>query len=470
MRFVSLVARRLLTWSQRYDWSPWRRVPCLEPSLSHQLPPSGAGTPVERTHANGAARSLQGWIGGPRRSLHQLLERRMAASWALRSSPAGSATERAASSGWPTCAYNSMRCRQHQVRYMATEPWSCVARLDAKDIRSEHEQEVQRLRVLLQEVKSAYPQESRTLQGAMRARVAATLYEASKLVDTLSNQLQSSAEQLLSFEQLAEVYRTHDALLDLGSGLRAAVPVEAFPPGMVPVAKLEEKRRLRKRDRILAEQESEAALQERIFRELHGQDVSSAEDTGSGGYAEWYEKSVEPRTLLRGFHTVLLDMRRVAKVTKGSTRLSFRAAVCIGNGKGIGGYGDGKARTIQGAVARATREARRNLIYVPLHRQQTVPHAVSARFGRCLVYLWPLGPNAGLRMNYFYQCALDVIGVKNAGAKLHGSRNRINALKALFEALKGLHDPAEIAASRGYRVLDLSAYIEGKLQSALMSQ
>jgi small subunit ribosomal protein S5 len=342
--------------------------------------------------------------------------------------------------------------------------------MDTKDLHDEHERELQRLQVLLEEVKSAYPQEPSALVGDMRIRATATLYTASKLVENLSAQLQRSSDTLLSFEQLAEVYRTHESLLDMSFGLGVAVPVEAFPPGMVPEPEREKPRRLTKRDRVLAEQQAESALQERIFRELYGHKTVAAQEAGSGGYAQWHEESTDPRTLLRGFHTVLLEMRRVAKVTKGSTRLSYRAVVCIGNGKGVGGYGDGKARTIQGAVARATREARRNLIYVPLHQQRTVPHAVTARFGRCLVYLWPLKSNVGLRMNYFYRCALDIIGVKDAGAKLHGSRNRMNAMKALFEALKRLQDPAEMAISRGYRVLDLSAYIEGKLQTALLAR
>jgi small subunit ribosomal protein S5 len=365
---------------------------------------------------------------------------------------------------------------QFLKRGLVTETWSCVAKLDTAGLRSEHEQEVQRLSIFLQEVMSAYPQESKALVGIMRERVSATLYDAKKLVETLKAHLQTSGDALLSFEQLAQVYRTREALLDLSFGLRVAVPIEAYPPGMVPQPELEEKRRLTKRDKILAEQEAESALQERRYRELYGPvadardnvQYENSDECPSGGYAQWYEDSSDPRTLLRGFHTVLLDMKRVAKVTEGSTRLSYRAAVCIGNGKGVGGYGDGKARTVQGAIRRATREARRNLIYVPLYEQRTIPHESTARFGRCLVYLWPLKSNTGLRMNYFYQCALDVIGVKDAGAKLHGSRNRINALKALFEALKQIHDPVDVAKSRGYRVVDLSSYIEGKLQTALL--
>jgi ribosomal protein S5 len=53
----------------------------------------------------------------------------------------------------------------------------------------------------------------------------------------------------------------------------------------------------------------------------------------------------------------VVNVRRVAKVTKGGRTFTFSATVVVGNGNGIVGEGLGKAREVQEAIQKAIDDA-----------------------------------------------------------------------------------------------------------------
>ena len=57
---------------------------------------------------------------------------------------------------------------------------------------------------------------------------------------------------------------------------------------------------------------------------------------------------------------------RVVKVTKGGRTFSFSATVVLGNGNGIVGEGQGKAKEVQEAIQKAIDDAKKNLVNVPV--------------------------------------------------------------------------------------------------------
>ena len=69
----------------------------------------------------------------------------------------------------------------------------------------------------------------------------------------------------------------------------------------------------------------------------------------------------------------VVQIRRVTKVVKGGKKLSFRAILVIGNEKGEVGIGVGKASDVIGAVKKAASDGKRNLVSVPLTRDNSIP-------------------------------------------------------------------------------------------------
>src|SRR5690349_24762579 len=88
------------------------------------------------------------------------------------------------------------------------------------------------------------------------------------------------------------------------------------------------------------------------------------------------ERSAEPELIEK-----LVGINRVAKVVKGGRRFGFAAIVVVGDGKGRAGYGAGKAREVPEAIRKATDQARRAMIRVPLREGRTLHHDVVGHYG-----------------------------------------------------------------------------------------
>lgn len=163
----------------------------------------------------------------------------------------------------------------------------------------------------------------------------------------------------------------------------------------------------------------------------------------------YFEKSTTMEEVLRGYDTALLQVGRVHKVVKGGTTSSMRALVAIGNRRGTAGYGEGKSDTAQHAVERACRDAKRNLLNIDLHQGRTIYHRVKGEFVVSEVSLWPAPRGTGISANNNFAIIFELFGMKDIGAKLHGSRSLSNAVKALFNALSRLQTPESVARARG---------------------
>src|SRR6187402_2110505 len=82
----------------------------------------------------------------------------------------------------------------------------------------------------------------------------------------------------------------------------------------------------------------------------------------------------------------VVNINRVAKVTKGGRTFSFTAIIVVGNGKGIVGHGLGKASEVTDAIAKGIEDAKKNLIKVPVING-TIPHEQIGKFGGGLVFI-----------------------------------------------------------------------------------
>ncbi len=153
----------------------------------------------------------------------------------------------------------------------------------------------------------------------------------------------------------------------------------------------------------------------------------------------------------------LVSINRVAKVVKGGRRFSFAALVVVGDGRGRVGYGTGKAREVPEAIRKATDQAKRDMIRVPLREGRTLHHDVQGRYGAGRVVLRAAPAGTGIIAGGPMRAVFETMGVNDVVAKSIGTANPHNMIKATFKALGNCMSPRVVATRRGKKVSDLVA-------------
>ena len=146
-----------------------------------------------------------------------------------------------------------------------------------------------------------------------------------------------------------------------------------------------------------------------------------------------------------------VQIRRCACVVKGGRRFSFTALVVVGGGRGKVGYGYGKAGEVPVAIEKATKQAGRSFVSVPL-AENTIPHEVIGRFRSSRVKLIPAKPGTGLKAGEAVRAVVESAGITDILTKCYGSTNAMNVVKATFDALSRLRTRDQIAQLRGVEV------------------
>ncbi len=150
----------------------------------------------------------------------------------------------------------------------------------------------------------------------------------------------------------------------------------------------------------------------------------------------------------------VVSINRVAKVVKGGRRFRFSAIVVVGDGQGKVGAGLGKAQEVPEAIRKALEKAKKEMIQVPI-QHNTIPYAVTGRFGSGKVLLRPATEGTGVIAGGPVRAVVEVAGIKNVLTKCLGSNNPHNAVKATMEALRQLSSPEAVAQRRNRPLAEL---------------
>lgn len=148
------------------------------------------------------------------------------------------------------------------------------------------------------------------------------------------------------------------------------------------------------------------------------------------------------------FVETVVHINRVAKVVKGGKNFSFSAVVVAGDGNGKVGFGTGKAREVPPAIAKASEQAKKFAIRVPL-TGGTVPHSVWGRWGATRVLLRPASPGTGVIAGGGVRAVMESAGIQDILTKIVGSRNPFNVVRATFDALNRLMTEEQVRRLRG---------------------
>ncbi|MBY0292067.1 MAG: 30S ribosomal protein S5 [Alphaproteobacteria bacterium] len=148
----------------------------------------------------------------------------------------------------------------------------------------------------------------------------------------------------------------------------------------------------------------------------------------------------------------LVAINRVAKVVKGGKRFGFSAIVVVGDGKGRVGHGTGKAREVPEAIQKATEQAKRYMVRIPLREGRTLHHDVTASFGAGLVHMRSAVPGTGIIAGGPMRAVCEALGIQDVVSKSIGSSNPHNMVRATFKALQMISAPRQVAARRGKKI------------------
>lgn len=162
----------------------------------------------------------------------------------------------------------------------------------------------------------------------------------------------------------------------------------------------------------------------------------------------------ENKSKASNFVDYVIHVARVTKVTKGGKTFSFSALVVSGDQQGHVGVGLGKSREVSLAIAKATNQARKNLINITL-RGTTVPYDVRGQHGASRVVIRPAYKGTGVIAGGAVRKVMEAAGVKDVLTKSLGSSNPKNVAKATLNAFAQLRSAADLAKLRGKTIAEL---------------
>lgn len=173
-----------------------------------------------------------------------------------------------------------------------------------------------------------------------------------------------------------------------------------------------------------------------------------AREDNRGGRREQREETPE-------FADRLVAINRVSKTVKGGKRFGFAALVVVGDQRGRVGFGKGKAKEVPEAIRKATEQAKRQMIRVPLRDGRTLHHDMEGRHGAGKVVMRTAPQGTGIIAGGPMRAVFEMLGIQDVVAKSIGSQNPYNMIRATLDGLTNETSPRMVAQRRGKKVSDI---------------
>jgi len=151
----------------------------------------------------------------------------------------------------------------------------------------------------------------------------------------------------------------------------------------------------------------------------------------------------------------LVAINRVSKTVKGGKRFGFAALVVVGDQRGRVGFGKGKAKEVPEAIRKATEQAKRQMIRVPLREGRTLHHDMEGRWGAGKVVMRAATQGTGIIAGGPMRAVFEMLGLQDVVAKSIGSQNPYNMIRATLDGLTKGCSPRMVAQRRGKKVAEI---------------
>ncbi len=207
------------------------------------------------------------------------------------------------------------------------------------------------------------------------------------------------------------------------------------------------KRRRERRPRRDDEPRPEWMPKTDIGRKVKNGEIASIEEIFSQGKGIQEPEIVD--FLLKGVSEETLCIMNTQRMTDCGRKAQFRAVVLIGDKSGHVGIGSGKSEEVQPAIEAAAKDARRNLISVPIgcgswecgcKTRHSLPIRVVGKNGSVEVVLKPAPRGLGIAANSVVKKVLAAAGVKDSWSFSRGrTRSTYNMAMAVLKALDSLN-------------------------------
>ena len=155
------------------------------------------------------------------------------------------------------------------------------------------------------------------------------------------------------------------------------------------------------------------------------------------------------------FKEKLVAINRITKVVKGGRRFGFAALVVSGDGQGRVGFGSGKAKEVPEAIRKASEEAKKTMVRIPLREGRTIHHDVKAKDGSGRIVLRSASKGTGIIAGGPVRAVCEVLGVKDIVAKSMGTANPHNVIRATMKALLKQTSPKQISSIRNKKISEI---------------
>ena len=161
----------------------------------------------------------------------------------------------------------------------------------------------------------------------------------------------------------------------------------------------------------------------------------------------------------------LVAINRVSKTVKGGKRFGFAALVVVGDQKGRVGFGKGKAKEVPEAIRKATEQAKRQMVRVPLREGRTLHHDIDGRHGAGKVVMRTAPTGTGIIAGGPMRAVFEMLGVQDVVAKSIGSQNPYNMIRATIDGLGRQASPRIVAQRRGKKVAEIIRRDEAPIEA-----